>query len=128
MASFYFRFVDRDMFKRYTGDGIGHKDTCKDTHHLYKKLLEALGVSESDLPTMSSNPEEEFKADLSDASEELPLEASDGEFSGEDVGEDDSEEENNDNDPPSDGDYFELNEAEEDDIFDDEGLCGFSTL
>ncbi len=129
------------MFKRYTSDGIGHKDTHEDTHNLYKKLLEALGVSDSDLPTMSSNPEEEFEADLSNASEELPLEASDGEFLGSDIGEDDSDseeskstdsagsrEENDDDDPLSDEDYFELNEAEKDDKFDDEGLCGFSTL
>ncbi|PBK66614.1 hypothetical protein ARMSODRAFT_977513 [Armillaria solidipes] len=128
------------MFKRYTSDGIGHKDTRKDTRNLYKKLLEALGVSELNLPIMSSNPEEEFEADLSDALEKPPLEASDGEFSGSDIGEDNSDseesettdtssrEENDDDDPLSDGDYFELNEAEEDDKFDDEGLCSFFTL
>ncbi len=90
---------------------------------------------------MSSNPEEEFEADLLDALEEPPLEASDGEFSGSDIGEDDldleesestdsagSREENNNDDLLSDRDYFELNEAEEDDKFDDEGLCGFSAL
>ncbi len=133
------------MFKRYTGDGIGHKDTCEDTCNLYKKLLAALGLSESDLPTMSSNLEEEFAADLLDASGEPPLlsEASDGEFLDSDVKEDEGDdsdleeneasdagsgEENDDDDLLSDGDYFELNEAEEDDGFDDEGLCGFSAL
>ena len=50
------RFVDRDMFMRYSGEGIGHKSTCRAIRsasgtdsHLHHKLDECEWFDEEDI-------------------------------------------------------------------------------
>uniref|UniRef100_A0A8H7XVD3 Uncharacterized protein n=1 Tax=Psilocybe cubensis TaxID=181762 RepID=A0A8H7XVD3_PSICU len=96
--NFYYvnRFVDRDMFVRYLGYGIGHKSTNHYTQHmrpayfgLYTNLDEELGIDEAhpDLP-LTAEQEAEMEAsepeDDIESEEEDEEDANDNGFVGED--------------------------------------------
>ncbi|PBK70762.1 hypothetical protein ARMSODRAFT_1083781 [Armillaria solidipes] len=141
-------FVDRDMFKCYCGDGVGHKNTREHTIRLWHELLDAFGLLQSDdLSDLDSLDDDgEQKDDDSDDGndndngdnegdnnpEDSEDDTDDYDFQGDsgddNEGEDDEDYEGDEDDQWVDDDYVELNEAEEDDKFDQEGLCGFAAL
>ncbi|KAK0452774.1 uncharacterized protein EV420DRAFT_1700868 [Desarmillaria tabescens] len=125
-------FADRDMFMRYCGNGVGHSNTREYTRGLWEELLDALGITTSENTSEvaeSDAEEEEDDAEPGANTSELghaPADLADSDTSDAEI-DGSIEDEDSDSSWHSD-DYVELNEPEEDDEFDDDGLFGYSAL
>lgn len=117
-----FSFVDRDMFMRYAGEGIGHSTTISVTSNTAKESsedsVEGIDIDEgSNLGFSDSGADDLFGGDeddtIGDESEISDLE--DGEDEDEDADESDDE----------DGDDDNGDDDDEDDEDDDDGLEGY---
>ncbi|KAK0207344.1 hypothetical protein IW262DRAFT_1469585 [Armillaria fumosa] len=114
-------FVDRDMFMQYCGNGVGHGNTQEYTRGLWEELLDALEIT-----TESGNTSEAAELDIEEDDDEEPGDSTlDNSGAESDCGS--IEDEDSDSSWQSE-DYVELDEPEEDDEFDDDGVFGYSAL
>lgn len=85
--NFYPRFVDRDMYMRYRGDGIGHADPLTRSSVSDTTEEGQTGLASLDKDSLSDILEGEFEGEDEDESDSTSSHSDSGEDSGTDISE-----------------------------------------